>query len=71
MFWRGNTIVDLSRKFLNTNGVTQTAQAVITAPNPKEYYRAFDSGMFWKESLLLIAFKENLARLEVASQKVW
>ena len=39
MFWRGDTIVDLSREFLNTNGVTQTAQAVITAPNPEENYR--------------------------------
>lgn len=68
MFWRGNTIVDLSRKFLNTNGVTQTAQAVITAPNPKEYYRALIPECLEGKSVA-DAFKENLARLEVASQK--
>ena len=68
MFWRGNTIVDLSRKFLNTNGVTQTAQAVITAPDPKEYYRALIPECLEGKSVT-DAFKENLARLEVASQK--
>ena len=35
MKWRGKTIVDLSREFLNTNGVTQTANAYITAPDPE------------------------------------
>ena len=29
MNWRGDTIVDLSREFLNTNGVTQVAKAYI------------------------------------------
>lgn len=32
MNWRGDTIVDLSREFLNTNGVTQVAKAYIEAP---------------------------------------
>lgn len=32
MSWRGDTIVDLSREFLNTNGVTQVAKAYIEAP---------------------------------------
>ncbi len=68
MQWRGKTIVDLSRKFLNTNGVTQTAQAYIIAPNKDKCYRMHApetlSGMTTAE-----AFKANLSRLEVCSQK--
>ena len=40
MNWRGDTIVDLSREFLNTNGVTQVAKAYIcllyTSPSPRD-----------------------------------
>ncbi|MFR8127162.1 MAG: hypothetical protein ACLU8J_09780 [Acutalibacter sp.] len=32
MEWRGDQVVDLSRAFLDTNGVTQNAEAQITAP---------------------------------------
>lgn len=32
MTWREDTVVDISRAFLDTNGVTQTAKAVVTAP---------------------------------------
>ncbi len=32
MKWRGETIVDLSRKFLDTNGVQQTAKVHVAAP---------------------------------------
>ena len=39
MNWRGDTIVDLSRAFLNTNGVTQTAKAYIAAPKAEDCYR--------------------------------
>ena len=68
MQWRGKTIVDLSRKFLNTNGVTQTATAYITAPDTDQCYRR-------KAPEMLAAmpsdeaFKANLSRLEVCSQK--
>lgn len=68
MQWRGKTIVDLSRKFLNTNGVTQVAEAYITAPAEGKCYRrqapAALAGMNTKD-----AFKANLSRLEVCSQK--
>ena len=33
MTWRGQKVVDLSRDFLNTNGVTQHVRAHITAPD--------------------------------------
>ena len=68
MNWRGKTIVDLSRAFLNTNGVTQVAQAYITAPDAENNYRthapAVLVGMDTAES-----FKANLGRLEVCSQR--
>jgi len=34
MFWQGNTIVDLLRAFLDTNGATQEANAHVCAPDP-------------------------------------
>ena len=68
MNWRGDRVVDISRAFLNTNGVTQTAQARITAPDPDgEYRTAIPSGL--AVIPLPQAFEENLERLEVASQK--
>ena len=67
MNWRGDKIVDISREFLNTNGVTQTAEAFITAPDENACYRKA-----CPESLKGLstaeAVKKNMARLEVCSQ---
>ena len=67
MTWRGDTIVDISREFLNTNGVTQSSSAYITAPDENNCYREK-----WPESLKGLskaqAIKKNMARLEVCSQ---
>ena len=67
MNWRGDTIVDLSREFLNTNGVTQVAKAYITAPKAEYCYREK-----CPEKLENLSFdeaiKENMGRLEVCSQ---
>ena len=67
MNWRGDKIVDLSREFLNTNGVTQEAKAYITAPSAEDCYRSS-----CPESLKDMPFEqavaENMARLEVCSQ---
>lgn len=68
MTWRGDTVVDISREFLNTNGVTQTADAVIAAPVPEAEYRtAIPSGL--AVIPLAQAFRYNLSRLKVACQK--
>lgn len=68
MKWRGDTIVSLSRAFLDTNGVTQHAQAKITAVNPKKNYRAaVPAELAGKPKPQ--ALRENLARLPVCSQK--
>jgi phosphoribosylformylglycinamidine synthase len=68
MKWRGDVIVNLSREFLNTNGVTQTANVKILSPNPNSDYRTtVPAGL----SVIPIeeAFVQNLGRLEVAGQK--
>lgn len=67
MNWRGDIIVDLSRKFLDTNGVTQKAKAVITAPKAEDNYReAVPCAVEGKKGVE--ALKANLGRLEVCSQ---
>ncbi len=38
MSWRGRKIVDISRAFLDTNGVRQTSRAVIRTPNENHGY---------------------------------
>lgn len=68
MKWRGKTIVNITRAFLDTNGVTQRAEARIAAVRPEDNYREKVP-----ESLAKLplgeAFKANLSRLEVCSQK--
>ncbi len=70
MFYAGNCIVDLKRKFLDTNGVKQTQEARIS-DNATDYMdivdgetqRLFDKGEFDQ------AVKNELARLNVCSTK--
>ena len=67
MNWRGDTIVDISREFLNTNGVTQVSEAFIAAPDENNCYRTSCpeclKGLGTAE-----AVKKNMGRLEVCSQ---
>ena len=67
MFWRGDKIVDLSREFLNTNGVTQTADALITAVDADNCYRSKCPEIL-RDKPTGEALKANLSRLEVCSQ---
>ena len=68
MSWRGGTIVDISRAFLGTNGVTQRARALISAVDSADNYceqvphalRGLPLGE---------AFRKNLSRLGVCGQK--
>ncbi|MDD3226207.1 MAG: phosphoribosylformylglycinamidine synthase [Tissierellia bacterium] len=63
MTWRGKTILDISRDFLDTNGVKQKTNAKITEPVNSKYKRSFGSNNI-RELWL-----ENLNELNVASQK--
>lgn len=67
MNWRGDTIVDLSREFLNTNGVTQVAKAYIEAPKWEGCYRKVAPAKL-KDMPADEAFLKNMSRLEVCSQ---
>lgn len=68
MDWRGDIIVSLSRAFLDTNGVTQNADAYITAPKAEDDYRCLIPAEL--EGMdVPSAFKKNLSRLGVCSQK--
>ncbi len=66
MVWRGKTVLDLSREFLNTSGVPQMSNAHVTAPviekSPFKFHQEFDGN--WKTEWL-----NTLSRLNVASQK--
>ena len=68
MTWRGDKIVDLSRDFLNTNGVTQHAKAEITAVDDSlDYTKKVPECLEKLDNAQ--ALKVNLSRLEVCSQK--
>lgn len=67
MQWRGDRIVDISRAFLDTNGVTQNASALISSPKgPCAMYEVPEvlRGKSGTEALVA-----NMARLEVCGQK--
>ncbi len=67
MEWRGDEIVNLSRAFLDTNGVTQNADAQIAAPQGESYRKSVPACLKDKEGTE--ALKANMARLEVCCQK--
>ena len=69
MQWRGKTIIDLARSFLDTNGVTQHATAVITAPDPEAnfFQQAVAAGT--AAPSIADAWLATLRDLNVCSQK--
>lgn len=70
MIWRGNTIVDISREFLNTNGVKQSTKVVFKMPDKKESF--FDLIPHEHGADYYSLEKEwctNLERLNVCSQR--
>lgn len=71
MFWRGDKIVDISRAFLDTNGVTQHADVIVELPETDDIFSEIPAEV--KEALdkndLKEAWLKNLADLNVCSQK--
>jgi phosphoribosylformylglycinamidine synthase len=66
MLWRGIPIVDISREFLNTNGVKQKVNVQVIAPVEAEnYFTAAESEIDNLET----AWLDNLRDLNVCSQK--
>ncbi|MCG8472943.1 MAG: phosphoribosylformylglycinamidine synthase [Desulfobacterales bacterium] len=62
--WRGNWIIDISRAFLETNGVSQSTQIEVEAPKPAPKLFAPTQKETLEET-----FKDTLSDLNVASQK--
>ena len=76
MLWRGQAIVNLSREFLNTNGVKQTTKVQVTLPDAAHNYfnrllETVDQKLTVenKDSSLKEAWLVNLQDLNVCSQK--
>ena len=67
--WRGKPVVDISRDFLDTNGVKQKTDVVVKMPEGGVF---FDKTCVDKDLInenLKKAWLDNLSRLNVASQK--
>ena len=65
MNWNGETIVDISRDFLNTNGASQQQEAIVTAPADRSYFlRGSSSADSFKEKWL-----DAVSDLNAASQQ--
>lgn len=65
MTWRGKTIVDLSREFLNTNGVKQNTDVRVAAPSLDGFYfKKEESGTDIEKQWI-----DTLKGLNVCSQK--
>jgi len=69
MVWRGKTIVDISRDFLDTNGITRTCKVTVAAPgNKNNYFKTSLPGNAGCETLEQ-AWHTMLADLNVCSQQ--
>jgi len=74
MFWRGQAIVDVSRKFLDTNGVKQKTKVQVTLPDASgNYFNRLQEIVEEKLAEGVSSLKEawliNLQDLNVCSQK--
>ncbi|ADG81689.1 phosphoribosylformylglycinamidine synthase [Thermincola potens] len=70
MSWRGQYIVDISRAFLNTNGVKQKTRVAVKAPAEDEsYFARLNPGVEKELGDLKAAWLANLRDLNVCSQK--
>ena len=67
MEWQGNTIVDISRAFLDTNGIRKKTQVLVDSPDDENYLQANPvhlDGKDIKENWI-----KNMTHLNNASQK--
>ena len=70
MKWRGKTILDISREFLDTNGVKQRAKVYVEEPSEEYgFFNRIPKGVEENLGDIKSAWMENLKDLNVASQK--
>ena len=68
MYWRGDKIVDISRKFLDTNGVAQHAEVLVKDITGESVFDKTPE-VVEKAADLKEAWLKNLGRLNVCSEK--
>lgn len=68
MFWRGDAIVNLSREFLDTNGVRASVKVKVKSPEDKNYFEK-DVLDKYKDNNIKELWIETLKDLNVCSQK--
>lgn len=68
MKWNGNSIVDLSRDFLDTNGVLQHTKVVVKAPAEESYFEKKDEEVNIHKGIKE-TWVNNLKDLNVCSKK--
>ncbi|HHT97094.1 MAG TPA: phosphoribosylformylglycinamidine synthase, partial [Clostridiales bacterium] len=68
ILWKGDKIVNVSRKFLDTNGAHQEAEAIITIPNKENNYFEQKTQSL-DEKNIKEKWLETLSDLNVCSQK--
>jgi len=69
IYWRNKKIVDLSREFINTNGVLQSTNIMVTAPQEDKKIFGEVTPEVAKTKDLKDAWLTNLQDLNVCSQK--
>jgi len=70
MLWKGKTIVDISRSFLDTNGVKQRTVISVAAPEESKYYFSNKAKGNLEDSKSIKAlWNATLSDLNVCSQK--
>lgn len=69
MRWRGNNIVDISRDFLDTNGVTQKTKVAVEMPSEESFFERTSVSPELVQEDFQGAWIENLRNLNIASQK--
>lgn len=69
MEWCGETIVDISRKFLDTNGTIKTTNVFINQPIEKDYFKTVPEKLEDNLKDIKKAWTLNMKDLNTASQK--
>jgi phosphoribosylformylglycinamidine synthase len=70
MLWKGNTIVDISREFLNSNGAPKNTDVLVKAPNEKDnFFSKLPQNIKGLLPNIKEAWLKNLQELNICSQK--
>lgn len=69
MKWRGKNIVDISREFLDTNGVRKKTKVFVEEPRNKNYFQTVPNNVEENLDNIKEAFILNMASLNTCSQR--